>query len=261
MSEKIEVFSSGGGTQSCAIAALIVQGRLPKPDFAVIADTTLERSTTWTYLEQYVAPALASVGVQMHRVCKSDYAYKHDGVFNGKGTLLIPAYTNQSGTPGKMSGFCSKWWKSEARNNWLRRVHGLKREQFRVWIGFSVDEMPRALRMMKGEEWQQGLIRLPLINDVPMRREQSIRLVESMGWPTPPRSNCYMCPNQSDAEWRDLKQNSPDEFRKAVELEREIQKRDPFAWFHKSCIPLDQVDFSEPEDLFSRPCESGACFI
>jgi hypothetical protein len=44
----IEVFSSGGGTQSAAIAALIVQGRLPKPDFVVIADTDYECSSTWT---------------------------------------------------------------------------------------------------------------------------------------------------------------------------------------------------------------------
>jgi hypothetical protein len=35
----IEVFSSGGGTQSACISALIVQGLLPKPDIFAIADT------------------------------------------------------------------------------------------------------------------------------------------------------------------------------------------------------------------------------
>ena len=33
------IWNYGGGAQSCAIAVLILQGRLPKPDFAVIADT------------------------------------------------------------------------------------------------------------------------------------------------------------------------------------------------------------------------------
>jgi len=45
-SKMIEVFSSGGGTQSISITALIIQGRLPKPDFTVIADTGREMPTT-----------------------------------------------------------------------------------------------------------------------------------------------------------------------------------------------------------------------
>lgn len=257
----IEVFSSGGGTQSCAIAALIIQGRLPKPDIAVIADTGLERGSTWEYMDRYVAPGLASVGIEMKRLHKADYAYTHDGCFNRKGTLLVPAFTSQSGEPGKMSGFCSKWWKSEVVDNWLSRECGVKRSMRRKWIGFSLDESTRALRMMNGEEWKGGLIRFPLINDIPLRRRDSIKLVEEMGWPTPPRSACYMCPNQSDAEWRDLKENRPEEFQQAVELEREIREKDPFAWLHQSCQPLDQVSFDQPEDLFSRACDSGACFI
>jgi hypothetical protein len=36
------LWSSGGGTQSTAIAVLILQGRLPKPDLAVIVDTERE---------------------------------------------------------------------------------------------------------------------------------------------------------------------------------------------------------------------------
>jgi len=41
-----EVFSTGGGTQSTAIAGLIVQGLLPKPEICVIADTGREMPTT-----------------------------------------------------------------------------------------------------------------------------------------------------------------------------------------------------------------------
>jgi hypothetical protein len=256
MKSKAEVFSSGGGTQSCAIAALIIQGRLPKPDAAVIVDTGRERSTTWDYMDAHIYPALISVGVELHRVSKSDFAKEDVWDLQGK-HLLIPAYTSQGDEPGKLSGFCSDKWKRRVRDRWLRS-QGIRKA--RIWIGFSLDEMPRAVRLMRGKQWEQGMARLPLIYDVPMRREQSIRLVRDMGWPTPPRSNCWMCPNQSDAEWLDIKSNHPDEFRKAVELERDIQLRDPFAWMHKSCKPLDQVEF-RVADLFNRPCESGACFI
>lgn len=46
----IEVFSYGGGRQSAGISALILQGRLPKPDLVIIADTEKEKDTTWQYL-------------------------------------------------------------------------------------------------------------------------------------------------------------------------------------------------------------------
>ena len=44
------VWSYGGGTQTAAIAVLILQGRLPKPDIAVMADTGREIASTWDYL-------------------------------------------------------------------------------------------------------------------------------------------------------------------------------------------------------------------
>ena len=37
--DKLNLWSSGGGVQSSAIAVLIAQGKLPKPDIAVMIDT------------------------------------------------------------------------------------------------------------------------------------------------------------------------------------------------------------------------------
>lgn len=259
----IEVFSSGGGTQSACIAALIVQGRLPKPDLAVIVDTERERGSVWEYHDQVVVPALASVGVRLHRISCRDYGYNQDSLFNNKGTLLIPAFTNQSGTVGKLPTYCSTYWKIDAVKIWLRREHKIRHGQARKWIGFSLDEARRYTRMALGKDGIRGLIRWPLIHDVPLRREQAIQEVEKMGWPTPPRSACWMCPNQSDHEWRDLKANYPAEFQKAVELEREVRARDPFAFLHESCVPLDEVDFSTEPELFdsAAQCNSGMCFV
>jgi len=41
------VWSYGGGTQSIAIALLVVMVKLPKPDLIVTADTSFEASETW----------------------------------------------------------------------------------------------------------------------------------------------------------------------------------------------------------------------
>lgn len=257
-----EVWKYGGGTQSVAIAALILQGKLPRPDIAIIADTGKERSSTWQYLDAVVTPKLAEIGMPIIRAYASDHAYYHEGVYNRKGTLLIPAFTNAAGVKGMMDGYCNKWWKQDVVNNWLRRERGIRKEQVRSWIGFSADEWPRVHRMKQGEEYQAGRIRFPLV-ELGLRRRDSIALVEAMGWPTPPRSACYMCPNQTDAEWRDLKYNHPAEFALAVQEEREMQKRDPNYWLHDSCQPLDTVDFTRPDDLFWRACdpkEGAACF-
>lgn len=71
-----EVFSSGGGTQSTCIAALIVQGRLPKPDFMVIADTGRECSSTWEYMDAVIRPAMATVGVEVYRLMLEQWGRK-----------------------------------------------------------------------------------------------------------------------------------------------------------------------------------------
>lgn len=261
MRELKQVWSSGGGTQSCAIAALIVMGKLPKPDYALIADTSREKSTTWKYMEAWIRPALASIGLEMHRALAVDYSPSKNEVFAPSGDLLMPVFTTEFGTVGKLSSFCSDKWKIRTVNNFMSRNFGITRSKMCKWVGYSRDEPKRYLRMMQGEEWKAGLLRLPLVNEVPTTRPESIAIVERMGWPTPPRSACWACPNQGDHEWRELKEESPEEFQMAVDLEKEIQKKDPTAWFHKSCKPLSEVDFTEDPSLFSRACDSGACFI
>jgi hypothetical protein len=259
----IEVFSSGGGTQSSAIAALIIQGKMPKPDFAVIADTGRERSSTWQYLEDIVNPSLQSIGLEIVRVKYSEYGSIPDHgkqwLSHNKETVLMPGFTNQvTGSVGKLSAFCSKSWKQHVVDRWLSKVKGITRSQYRKWIGFSLNECKRALSMMDGEEYTKGLIRFPLIHDIPMRRHQAILECQKIGWPTPPRSACYDCPNQKDDEWLGITQ---EELHMAALLEKEIQQRDPFFWLHRSCIPIDQVNFSQEPDLFERACDSGNCFV
>lgn len=261
-----EIFSHGGGTQSAAITALIVMGKLPKPDFVCIVDTERERSTTWEYLDAVIRPALASVGLDVHRIRKSEWGTKPehgiDWLSHNGSTVLLPAFTDLSGEPGKLSGYCSKTWKAETQQRYVRKALGIPTRDQKSWIGFSLDEASRAIRMMQGDEFKAGRIRLPLIHDIPTRRQQAIRIVETIGWPAPPRSACWMCPNQRDDEWRDLKSNHPDEFKAACELEVEVRLKDPDIWLHRSCKPLGEVDFSEEPNLFGDTgCESGVCML
>lgn len=54
-----KIFSYGGGRNSVAATVLIAQGRLPVPDYVVIADTGREAQSTWDYLEDIARPLLA----------------------------------------------------------------------------------------------------------------------------------------------------------------------------------------------------------
>lgn len=148
-----EVLSSGGGTQSTAMAALIVQGKLPKPDIMAIVDTGREMPTTWEYLDQVTAPAMKKLGIDVHRVNAMRYAnnWGHPSrMFATNGDLLLPAFSSINNS--KLSAFCSKAWKQEAMNRWLKQEHGVTRKEYRKWIGFSLDETRRVLNMQRGEE-------------------------------------------------------------------------------------------------------------
>jgi len=249
-----EVFSSGGGTQSCCIAAMIVNGDLPKPDYAAIVDTHYEASSTWRYMDDYIYPALKSVGVELVRIPSKEYATV--GLYGGKDkeTLLIPAWTTETGDVGKLPTLCSNEWKVRVLNRWLRD-QGVKSAT--IWIGYSIDEKHR-IRIQKGP-WQH---RWPLI-EKRMRRNDSIEYVKRMGWPEPPRSACWMCPNMSHAERRHQSINEPEDFRKAIDFEKRIRIVDEDVWLTQKAVPLGDIDFDvedEQVDMFESYCPNTGCF-
>lgn len=258
-----EIFSSGGGTQSTAIAALIIQEKLPRPDVIVIADTGFEKATTWQYLDAVVRPALAGIGLEVHRIgpeWATQPAHGNRFLSHNGNTVLIPGFTTQTeGEVGKLSGYCSNTWKVEVVNRYLRKNFGIPTREQKRWIGFSLDEAKRAARMMLGADYRAGMVRFPLIHDCPLHRADAIQIVKDMGWPDPPRSACYLCPNQDDKEWQD---NTPEENAQAAIYEIEIQKNDPNIWLHRSCQPIGTVTFDGPEiPNDERACSSGGCFI
>lgn len=269
------VWSFGGGTQSAAIAALIILGRLPKPDYAVMVDTEREKPATWMYLKYVVRPNLEAVGVDIVVVPKSRYATVD--VWGGKTgrTMLLPVFTTQKGGSvshddegnvvavrhgaiGKLTNWCSGEWKREVMFRYLRREIGLTK--WESWLGISTDEMARMrLRDKRGNpHW------FPLIEGVPMRRSDCYSLItNTMGWPSPPRSACSECPNQNNNEWRETRDFFPEEWERVCQFDEEIRKTDPHVFLHQSGKPLREVDLDAQLDLFGgqEGCDSGYCMV
>jgi hypothetical protein len=254
MNERTQVWSCGGGTQSAAIAAMILRGRLPVPDLAVIVDTGREKTSTWNYLDTVLNPALEVKGFQIQRVKKGDFATVDLVAKSGEG-LLMPVFTTQGGTISKLPAYCSVEWKRRVVMRWLRSL-GVERAS--NWIGISTDEMQR-VRAPQTEWFQEWY---PLIFETRMSRQDCIAAIQEMGWPEAPRSSCWCCPNMRDNEWAEMKRLNPADFDAAVALEAEIREKDPHAWLHESAKPLSEVEFdSKQMALGDTGCASGMCWV
>ena len=237
--EGVQIWSCGGGTQSGAIAALIAQGKLPKPDLCFMVNTTREKSGTWPFVEDFIRPQLAKVGLDLNIIPATDFG--NIALLSVKGDILMPGFTTQSGKIGKLPAFCAGSWKTDISERYLRSL-GIKTA--RNWIGISLDEMRRVRKQHR--PWLE--LWYPLIFGVPLRRVQCVEVIRAAGWAGEiPHSACWMCPNQHDDEWLDMKTNWPGDFERACDLDEELRLVvDPHFFVHSSCRPLRDIDFTVP---------------
>lgn len=255
---RVQLWSCGGGRQSAGMAALIVEGKLPKPDHASMIRLEGEVHTTWPYVDAYIRPAMDRLGIPFTVIDRAKYATRDFWGGEDGETILLPVFTNQSGRPSKMSEYCSGEWKREVGNRWCAEQPGWKEIGVDVWLGISLDERYR--RRAPKRQWIQPTY--PLLDLLPTNIGGCLAAVERMGWPTPPRSRCYWCPNQHNREWAEL---TSEEWEAACNLDEEIRETDPHAFLHKRMIPLRQVDVRSDEsqgELFGSGggCSSGMCF-
>lgn len=240
------VWSCGGGVQSSAIAALIIKGRLPKPDFAVMVDVGYEKTSSWENVTGVLQPELAKVGVDLQIIRTTDY--RDNELFDSSGHLVIPAYRLEDGII-HFKTHCSGPWKHKVVMRWLRE-HGVKAA--RNWVGITTDER----RRIRPSPAKWLLNEYPLIN-LGMDRVDCHTTIYSMGWDRVMHSSCFMCPQQSDEQWRWVRHNYPDDWQRAVEIDTEIRERDSGLYLHRSCIPL--VDWIEQSPGLGELSCGGGC--
>lgn len=261
--------------QSSTMALMAVKGEiLPMPVAAIFADTQAEPKSVYTWLD-WLEKQLPFPVYRVTRGSLTDRALDLRRLKDGRlyAKTDIPFFTrNHDGSIGKIANrACTKDFKLDPIRRKQRALGGIKRGQKTVgvisWIGISLDE---AIRMKDSRDpWSQN--RWPLI-ELDMRRSDCLRWMAKHGYPTPPRSACIYCPFHNSAEWRRLKTDEPDEFAKAAQFEKDLQgiklssqnfKTTPF--LHRSCIPIDQIDFSTEEErgqlnMFNNECE-GLCGV
>jgi hypothetical protein len=252
----MDVLNYGGGRQTIAACILIAQGKLPKPDRIIIADTGREKTSTWDYLAEVTQPLLGTVGMQVE-IAPRSLAYVD--LYAHNGDLLVPVYTKT----GKLTAFCSTEWKQRVVRRHLRAA-GVSGPVVN-WIGYAHDEQ-RRIKRTREDATGPWFRRFPLV-ELMLEKTDCQQIIRDAGLPMPPPSSCWMCPNMPNEEWRGVRDNYPDDWRRACELDAQLRAEDieqggSGVWLHHSRQPLAEanIDLEDRRDP-SRQCALGMCYV
>lgn len=257
--------SLGAGVQSSALLLLAQDGRFGKVDVAIFADTQDEPG--WVYDLLSALKTLSTIPI----VTVSKGRLSDEVVAKGR-FPDIPAFTEGGdGRAAPLRRQCTFQYKLKPIEREVRRAMGFKKGQrikgvatAEALIGISIDEATR----MRDSRTAWVVNRYPLV-DLGMSRESCERVVRAAGL-SPKKSSCVFCPYHDDRFWTDLKDNHPEEFRKAVDFDEAIRDmsmsgvRRP-VFLHRSLVPLKDVKFRPKRKqanlgFFQEECE-GMCGV
>lgn len=248
--------------QSTAIILLALEGRHPKPDLVVFADTGSERPRTYNTVKQIQRLCRAG-GIEFITVqCWNDDP-------TSKFDRLHIDYMKRQTLPMVGQAICTVKWKIRPVRRAIRQrieTSGPK-PWAKMWLGITTDEAHR----QRESDVQYLENRFPLIEKGWSREDCKGYLRENYPWLRVEKSGCFMCPYQSKHGWASLKGDHPELFADALELERAgrngphklkglFRSRDSIEQFNHSHTLLDfgfEIDTKGFDD-----CEGqGGCFL
>lgn len=192
---------------------------------------------------------------------------------NGKRFASIPLHTlNPQGGQGILKRQCTAEHKIQPITQKLRELVGSGKGRpvrpdadgnpIRVeqWFGISWDEMHRMKEPR--DKWIRNVY--PLLGaglwDEPncvtigrrMTRADCLFWLHQHDYPEPPKSACIGCPYHARHNWREMRNNAPEEWADAVAFDKEIRTGlkgvEMPVFLHRDCVPLDEANLSTPED-------------
>ncbi len=196
--------SLGAGVDTTAI--VLMPDIMDQVDFVIFADTGSENPETYAYLGNYLKPHLEKIHKPLVMVHGKE-------TVNGESvTNMELAYLGWKMIPVRFMRHCTDKWKIRPMNRYLQDTY--PGEKLRVIIGFAYDEIQR----VNTTRWKDQEVWYPLI-DKKMRRTDCEKYIRDQGFPVPPKSGCFYCPFQRLEQWKNLRINHPDLWKRAVELE------------------------------------------
>lgn len=290
----MNIISLGAGVQSSTMLLRADRGEItPMPDMAIFSDVGDEPQEVYDWLE-WLKTEVKNIPIKVvsyngKRLSEQVGLDRPNGKFK---TMPIPAWIRlvegeeeiidpETGEvtsvvlPGRNAGLlrrqCTVDYKIRPLIRQARIELGIFQKKtpdevlVTQWIGISLDEIQR----MKEPRDKFIQHRWPLI-------EQKWTRQHCLDWMMknynvhPPRSACTFCPFHDNNEWRHIRDNYPEDWRKAIEMDemirelwKEGQDKQGEFFLHRDRIPLAEADLdagNQQLDLFNIECE-GMCGV
>lgn len=276
----LRILNLGAGVQSTVVALMAKTGEIEPVDYAIFADTQSEPVSVYKHLDWLISELPFPVLVRSR-------GNLFDDLVSGRGQMRasIPAFTGPEGkNTGILRRLCTGDYKIKVIEKTIRyEILGLKPRQklpidrpVTQIFGLSHDEPSRVAKVKRAEVTSRWKYEFPLY-EMEMTRADCVSWLKEYGVPHEvSRSACTFCPYRSNEEWSSLKESDPKSFAQAVATDRAIRDANSKCnqgmrekmWLHRSCRPLDQIDFTKSskdapgQSLFgfSSECE-GMCGV
>ena len=261
----------GAGVQSTALYLMSIDGdepEVPRFDAAIFADTQEEPDEVYRHLEwlekqggpTIIRTTAGRLGDALEKGSDASGNIRSDGGHY----ISIPTYqlTPSTGDKGLTQRQCTSDFKVKPIERLIRERCGgqfgrpLPKDVIvHQYMGLSFDEPKRVIRvkqrfLAKPSNWK---VHFPLWEMQFTRADCQAYLRDRMPYEVP-RSACVFCPFKRDDEWRRLRDNDPNGWSRAIEIDavcRTGTGLDAQRFLHRSCQPLGEVDL-RPADEKSR---------
>ena len=262
---------------------MITKGEIPAVEAGIFADTGAEPEAVYEWLDWLKS----AVSFPIYKAKIGDL-YWHTLWFLNNMPLVddglsIPFFTktNTKRGVGMMVRQCTYNYKILPVTMKIRNLLNVKKHKkinkkigdqgIDLLLGISYDEVLR-IKQNKNKYFNNVY---PLV-DLKINRQDCIDWIKKNYNKTPPRSSCIFCPYHSNKEWLRIKENKND-WDKLIKFDRGLRdnkdwwghgKRDTRnknnLYLHRSCKPLEEIDFKNTNDNqsnFVESCEEGYCGI
>lgn len=258
----MKIISLGLGIQSTAMYIMSSMGLIERADYAIFADPGAELPDTYKLWDSLNDWAKENKGIQLIKRRKSLYLDILKGQNSTKHRWAsIPAFTESSGMVRRQ---CTQEYKINTVIKEVRKLHGLKKFQRMkptiMFLGISLDEIQR----MKTSRLYNIEYQYPLI-DSRITRSDCVKILEEQSFFNVKKSSCVFCPYHSNKQWREIKNNYPEEWEKVVKVDEAIRDKSQKGmrdklYLHRSLKPINEAYLQEDQgELFM--CEEGHCGI
>ena len=271
---RVRILNLGAGVQSTAIYLMMMDGEIEPADVAVFADTQDEPPHVYEHLRWMQSLG----GPPIEIVTAGKLSESLD--FGGDSTdfTSLPAFVkNADGSRGILSRQCTADFKVAPIELFMRNRYGdgkgkpIPRDtEITQIFGLSYDEPKRVIRVQqrfqaKPRNWR---CEFPLW-DLQVTRGECAKYLAGRVPHEVGRSACVYCPYKSDAEWKWLRDNCPEGWAKAVEIDESCRRAKMLRgerYLHGSLVPLADADLRDRDErtgqkalpVFIDECE-GMC--